>query len=232
MIRRLRVDWPDPRPFLDRPAMPIRFLAVSDVQDPALEHAVNRDALGPLDGIIGCGDLSPSWLSFLGDAFTARVVYVRGNHDHGGAWADRSVLVPAWLISGHTDRLAGIKIGGLEWPGVNERENRRRPGRAWGHVLGLARRLILARVVGRGEPILMISHVPPRGAGDVSTDAYHVGFGAYRWLLDRLQPPLWLHGHTTTASVPSLLIHSGRTAVVNVTGAVLIDLCPPAADPL
>jgi hypothetical protein len=229
MIRRLTVEWPDGRPFADRPGMPIRFLAVSDVQDPALEHAVNRDALGRLDGIIGCGDLPPSWLSFLGDAFHAPVVYVRGNHDHGGAWADGSVLVPAWLVSGQTDHLAGIEIGGLEWPGVNERGNRRRPWGAWRHALGLARRVFVARMTGHGEPILVISHVPPRGAGDVSTDAYHIGFGAYRWLLDLLHPPLWLHGHTTTASVASLVIQSGRTEVVNVTGAVVIDLCPPTA---
>jgi Icc-related predicted phosphoesterase len=232
MIRRLRVDWPDPRPFADRPGMPIRFLAVSDVQDPALEHAVNRDALGRLDGIIGCGDLAPSWLSFLADAFGSPVVYVRGNHDHGGAWADRSVLVPAWLVPGHTDRLAGIAIGGLEWPGIDERRNRRRPWRAWRDALGLARRALAARATGRGEPILVISHAPPKGAGDVSTDAYHVGFGAYRWLMDVLRPPLWLHGHTTTASVAALVIQSGRTAVVNVTGAVLIDLCPPPARPI
>jgi Icc-related predicted phosphoesterase len=228
MIRRLRVDWPDPHPFDDRPGMPIRFLAVSDVQDPALEHDVNRAALGRLDGIIGCGDLPPSWLSFLGDAFHAPIVYVRGNHDHGGAWADGSVPVPAWLDSGHVDRLAGIAVGGLEWPGVDLPGNLRRPGRAWRHVLGLARRAVVARATGRGEPMIVISHVPPRGAGDVATDAYHVGFGAYRWLLDRLRPPLWLHGHTTTASVATLTIRSGGTDVVNVTGAVVIDLCPPA----
>jgi len=67
------------------------------------------------------------------------------------------------------------------------------------------------------------------GDGDVSTDAYHVGFGAYRWLLYRLRPPLWLHGHTTMASVSSLVCRADRTEVVNVTGAVLIELSPPPA---
>ncbi len=68
--------------------------------------------------------------------------------------------------------------------------------------------------------------------GDVSTDAYHVGFGGYRWLVGRLRPPLWLHGHTATASVSSLVGRAGETTLVNVTGAVLIDLCLPLADPL
>jgi len=227
MIRRVSVDWPDAHPFSDHPGSPIRFLAVSDVADPVLEHALNRAALGHLDGIIGCGDLAPSWLSFLGDAFVAPVVYVRGNHDHGGAWADRSVMVSGWLASGHTERLAGIVVGGLEWPGIDEPGNRRRPWLAWRHALGLARRALVARASGHGEPMLIISHVPPLGLGDVATDAYHVGFSAYRWLLDRLRPPLWLHGHTTTASVVDLVCEADGTQVVNVTGAVLVELLPP-----
>jgi hypothetical protein len=226
MIRRLSVNWPDPRPFARRRGAPIRLLAVSDVAEPALYHEVNRDAIGPIDGILGCGDLPPSWLSFLGDVFTAPIVYVRGNHDHGGAWVDGSVAVSNWLGGGHTDRLAGILIGGLEWPGVDEPGNRRRPGLAWRQVLSLATH-DLSAVVGRREPILIISHAPPRGAGDVSTDAYHVGFGAYRWLLDRLRPPLWLHGHTTIASVTSLTCSVRGTEVVNVTGGVLVELLPP-----
>lgn len=226
MTRRLRVSWPDPRPFAHRDR-PIRLLAVSDVADPALDHEVNRDAIGPIDGILGCGDLPPSWLSFLGDVFAAPVVYVRGNHDHGGAWADGSVPVSSWLGGGHTDRLAGILVGGLEWPGVDEPGNRRRPRLAWRQALALAGRNLVAGLTGRREPILIISHAPPRGAGDVPTDAYHVGFDAYRWLLDRLHPPLWLHGHTTTAAVASLTCSAGGTEVVNVTGGALVELLPP-----
>lgn len=228
MTRKLQIDWPDPRPFTGRPGRPIRFLAVSDEEDSALGQAVNRASIGPLDGIIGCGDLSPSWLSFLGDAFGAPVVYVRGNHDHGGSWADGSVLVPSWLAAGHTDRLAQIGIGGLEWPGADEAGRRtRRPWLAWRHALGLALRMLLGRASGHAEPVIVISHAPPEGTGDVSSDPYHAGFGAYRWLLDRFHPPLWLHGHTNTASVPTLVCRAGRTTVVNVTGAVLIDICPP-----
>lgn len=227
MIRRLSVNWPDPRPFAHRDRAPIRLLAVSDIADQALDHEVNRDAIGRIDGILGCGDLPPSWLSFLGDVFTAPVVYVRGNHDHGGAWADGSVAVSSWLGGGHTDRLAGILVGGLEWPGVDEPGNRRRPWLAWRQALALAGRELAAVVTGRREPILIISHAPPLGAGDVPTDAYHVGFSAYRWLLDRIGPPLWLHGHTTTASVASLACRAGGTDVVNVTGGVLVELVPP-----
>ena len=228
MIRRLAVPWPDPRPFAGRGGRPIRFLAASDMKEPALEHAVNRDLLGSLDGILGCGDLDAEWLTFLADAFNAPLVYVRGNHDRGGEWEERPLGAPAWLEAGRIDRIAGIGIVGLGWPGVLDPGNRRRPWLAWRQSLAIARRALRSRLALRREPLVVISHVPPAGIGD-APDPFHRGFGAYRWLLGLLKPPIWIHGHTTTASVERLLEQSGSTAVANATGAMLIELVPPAA---
>jgi Icc-related predicted phosphoesterase len=227
MIRRFRLTWPDRRPFVGRDGRPIRFLAASDEADPALEHEVNRAALGPIDAVIGCGDLEPHWLSFLADAFNAPLVFVRGNHDRGVAWKARDTTMPVALGAGDAARLEGIAIAGLEWPGVRQPGNQRRDGLAWAHALRVALRVLGATLRGRTEPLLVISHVPPEGAGDSASDAYHVGFSAYRWLMNRLRPPLWLHGHTAIASVPSLETVVGRTTLVNVTGAVLVELVPP-----
>jgi Icc-related predicted phosphoesterase len=227
MIRRISVRWPDDRPFRDRDGRPIRLLAASDEREPSMEVEANRVAIAPLDGVIGCGDVDPAWLAFLADCFQAPLVYVRGNHDQGGEWDARDRVVPEPLGSGSTTRLAGILVGGFEWPDAGADHNRRRPDLAWWHVL----RLVLHRLLPaarRREPLVVISHVAPEGAGDVPTDVYHRGFGAYRWLLDRLRPPLWLHGHTTTALVPTLEVSAGQTRVVNVTGAVVVELLPPA----
>jgi Icc-related predicted phosphoesterase len=228
VTRRVRLTWPDARPFLGRDGRPIRFLAASDDRDPALEEPRNRAGLGPVDGVLGCGDLEPSWLAFLGDAFAAPVVYVRGNHDHGGAWSERE-RYPTPLPPGGRARIAGVAVAGLEWPGVDAPGNSRRDGSAWPHVLRVAARSLRDQLLGRGEPTLVISHAPPAGAGDTPDDAYHVGIRAYRWLLDRLRPPVWLHGHTNIASVRDLTTAVGRTTLVNVTGTVLVELVPPDA---
>lgn len=223
MTRRVRVQWPDPRPFEGRGGEPIRLLAASDEHDRTLDFAGNREGLGRIDLVIGCGDLSPERLAFLGDAFLAPLVYVRGNHDRGGPWP-QPPLIP--IASEGIDRrsLAGIPLLALPWPADEREPAHRDEGSAWRQVLSILKvRLLLPPP----QPWLVFSHAPPRGAGDTPTDAYHVGFAAYRTVLDRYAPPLWLHGHTSTAAAPTLEIEHGPTRLVNVTGSVLVELLPP-----
>jgi Icc-related predicted phosphoesterase len=77
--------------------------------------------------------------------------------------------------------------------------------------------------------VLVVSHAPPRGVGDAAADPYHAGYGAYRWLLEHRRPPLWLHGHTTPASVIDWRDAFGPSTVANVTGSILVELVPPDA---
>ena len=232
MTRSLTVVWPDPRPFAARDGAPIRLLAVSDAPDPALDHAVNRDALGTIDAVVGCGDLEPGYLGFLGDAFRVPVAFVRGNHDRGGQWAESAAEAPKPLASGHLVQLDGITVAPFEWPGLDPgtaRATRRAPG--WTSRERLAV-WSPAACAGTTSPLLVVSHAPPRGVGDCDSDPYHVGFGAYRWLLERVRPPLWLHGHTTPASVADWRDAFGPSVVANVTGSVIVELVPPPASPV
>lgn len=230
MIRRLNIEWPDPAPFADRGGRPIRWLVVSDERDPALEYEVNRVGLGVLDAIVGCGDLEPDYLGFLGDAFGVPVDYVRGNHDQGGRWA-RTVdnEAPLELASGRWHEIDGIPVVALEWPGIRHRDRLRHDRTAWVDALRANRTNVSRSLRGRRGPAVVISHAPPRGIGDRAADPYHVGFAGYRWLLDHIHPPLWLHGHVPPASVDGWKLRYGDTTVVNATGAVLLELRPPAS---
>jgi hypothetical protein len=227
MTRRVRLTWPDRRPFENREAGPIRILAASDEPDPALEYAPNREAIGPIDLVVGCGDLEPHWLDFLAHAFSTPLVFVTGNHDRGPTWEAGQAGLPTAGAGGSVTSVVGLDVALLPWPGRRDRGNVRDEGRAWRQALSIAGRRLVARLRGRSRPLLIVSHAPPAGAGD-APDAYHLGFRAYRWLLDRFGPPLWLHGHVTTASVPALTVVVGRTTLINVTGSVLVELEPPA----
>ena len=229
MTRRLTVVWPDRRPFEGRDGAPIRLLAVSDAVDPALDHAINRDAIGRIDAVVGCGDLEPSYLGFLGDAFAVPVAYVRGNHDRGGHWSETAPRAPHHLPSGLLVEVGGITVAPFEWPGLRPDRALRDEWRAWRDVIRAERSLIVRRLRGRTAPVLVVSHAPPRGVGDEAADHYHLGYAAYRWLLERLRPPLWLHGHTTPASVGDWRARLGPSMVANVTGSVVVELVPPEA---
>lgn len=215
MIRRLTVHWPGA-------SSVTRILAVSDEQDAGLgDHGV-RETVGRVDAVIGCGDLEPGYLAMLGDAFMAPLLFVRGNHDRGLGWHEQSMVLPECLPDGRPISLGATRLVGLSWPGDAAGRAQRDEGAAWRQVLRLR-----VRLAGRGaEPLLLVSHVPPSGAGDVPDDPYHRGFAAYRWLAERLRPPLWLHGHSQVAGRHSLLDTLGPTTVVNVTGAALVELVP------
>lgn len=227
MTRQLSVVWPDRRPFADRGGSPIRLLAVSDEVDPALEHQVNRERIGHVDAVVGCGDLDPSYLGFLADAFGVPIGYVRGNHDRGGHWAATSAHAPSPLPSGHLVEVGGVIAVPLEWPGIDRDRVLRDEWRAWLHVIRAERALFWRRLRGRVEPVLVLSHAAPFGVGDAA-DPYHVGFRAYRWFLDRHRPPVWLHGHTNPASVVDWRASLGPSMVANVTGSVVVELVPPS----
>jgi hypothetical protein len=217
VTRSLGITWPDPAPFSDRAGRPIRLLAISDETDPALEQPRNREALAPVDAVVGAGDLDPDYLAMLGDAFNAPLAYVLGNHDRPLADAYRHLPDP---IDANPSQPFPLPLVGLSWahPGAHRVDRA-----AWLQLPKVG----LRRLVGR-PPLLVVSHVPPQGAGD-GPDRYHHGEPAYRWLLDRLRPPLWLHGHTTLATVADWRETYGPTTLVNVTGSVLVEVAPPTA---
>jgi hypothetical protein len=230
MTRRLTVVWPDRRPFETRDGAPIRLLAVSDAVDPALEHAINRERLGRLDAIVGCGDLEPTYLGFLGDAFGVPIAYVRGNHDRGGRWSETAGKAPQHLTSGQLIEVCGVTMAPFEWPGLRPDRALRDEWTAWRDVIRATRSLAVRRLRGRGSPILVMSHAPPRGVGDHEANRYHLGYAAYRWLLDRLRPPLWLHGHVSPATIANWEQRHGSSVVANVTGSVIVELTAPGSN--
>jgi hypothetical protein len=227
---RLSLRWPEPDLFAARGGRPIRLLAVSDEVDKSLESPASREGLGPLDLIVGCGDLEPAYLSFLADAFGVPLHYVRGNHDVGAAWsATRREMLPERLLDGRPFTEGGLHLVGFSGapryaPHGRLGADQQVSGRSmWWRVLAAYPRLV------RHRPMLLVTHAPPRGLNDAEDHA-HRGFTAFRWLIDRLRPPLWLHGHTALVrrGLDDRTERHDGTLLVNVTGAMLVELEPPA----
>jgi len=229
---RLRVAWPDTRLFRRRGGRPYRILALADEIDPSLESAGTRARLGSVDLIVGCGDLPVDYLRFVTDAFeTVPLAYVRGNHDVGGDWATgdaTQIHLPEPLADGRPwsdGQLTVIGFSGIPRHGGGGLQvgSFTRASQVLGAWLRVAWRPLR-------EPILLVSHVAPRGIND-GPDPLHRGSRALRWLARRVRPPLWLHGHTTllTRRLEDRSVRRGRTLFYNAAGAVLVELWPPEA---
>lgn len=231
MPDRLTLPWPDRAAFAGRDGRPIRLLAVSDERDGSLESERTREGLGPLDLIVGCGDLEPDYLAFLADAFGVPLRYVRGNHDVGSGWGEHAdPVLPAPMDDGRVHAEDGLRL--LAFSGSPRYAPHGRAGSDQ-QLSGFAMWLrVLAAWPGASSrrPLLLVTHAAPRGLNDASDHA-HRGFVAFRWLLDRLRPPLWLHGHTSLVrrGIDGRCIRHDGTMLVNVTGATLVELTP--ADP-
>jgi Icc-related predicted phosphoesterase len=157
------------------------------------------------------------------------LLYVRGNHDVGGAWApSERRQVPEPLADGRVQEEAGIRLlpfsGSPRYAphGRADVEQQVSAFNMWRRVLGAW------PGAARRRPLLVLTHAAPRGLNDAADNA-HRGFGAFHWLVDRLAPPLWLHGHTALVrrGIDARTVRRNGTLLVNVTGATLIELVSP-----
>jgi uncharacterized protein len=226
---RLQVPWPDPWLFEQRLGRTYRILALADEVDRSLESVETRRGLGPIDLIVGCGDLPVDYLRFVTDAFeTAPLAYVRGNHDVSGDWATgdaTGIHLPDPLLDGQpwTDgQVTAVGFSGIPRHGGS--------GLQVGSVTRFQQVVgAWLRLRGRpeGRPFMVISHVAPRGIND-GPDRVHRGSRGLRWLADRARPRLWLHGHTTlvTRRFEDRCIRRGPTLYYNAFGANVVELVP------
>lgn len=160
------------------------------------------------DAVVLLGDLEPDWLDVLGKFGDLPVFGVYGNHDDGRYLEARNT----------TDlHLTWAEVGDLRFTGFQGCVRYRRGAPlqySQGEALRLARRLPRADV--------LLSHAPPRGVHEEPGDRAHEGFEALRRYIERVQPRLALHGHTP--SPPRRPVRIGRTVVVHVVGARVVEV--------
>jgi hypothetical protein len=198
---------------------------VSDEVEPSIEAPTAPEVLGPVDFILGAGDLGPEYLDRIAHRFAAPLLFVRGNHDIGIGWRNTAPeLLPEPLPDGRVVHEAQLPIVGFSGsPIYNHGPMQISGNEMWLRVFGAwwrARR--------QHRPLLIVTHAAPRGLGDAD-DLPHRGFTAFRWLRDRLRPPLWLHGHTALVrrGLDARCVRHEGTLFYNCTGATIVELVPP-----
>lgn len=194
------------------------MLAVSDEVEPQLLDERTVAAQGRVDLVIGCGDLPADYLDALATAYSAPLVFVRGNHDPPGRQGD---YLAAAEIDGRVVKEKGLLIAGLEGSirysdGAHQYTERQMLAK----VRLLRLRLRLRR------PDILITHGPPAGVNE-GTDPPHRGLQAIRRAVEWTRPRLLLHGHVHPYGRDIVReAQLGETRVINVVGHRLIELAP------
>lgn len=165
----------------------INILALSDEESPRFWNEFEPLRLDHIDMILACGDLSPSYLSFIATYTHAPVLYVHGNHD------GRYEMHPPEGCICVEDQIYvcnGLRILGL---GGSMQYNHGAHQYTQAQMKRRVQKLWFALRKHRGFDILM-THAPAYGIGD-GTDLPHQGFEAFRTLLEKYQPYAMVHGH-------------------------------------
>ena len=213
-------------------------LAVADEVDERL--CADLRPVRAAELIVACGDLPFDYLGYLMNGLDVPLVFVPGNHDPdlSGYVSSRAGLTlragmpvrPPWPdgainADGTVVAAAGLRLAGLGGcprygQGPNQYSDRQLARRA----RSLRRQAWWQRRRGWQVDVLL-THAPPRGAGDGS-DPAHRGIAALPGLVAALQPAVLLHGHVLRCDAATPAGRLGRTQVRNVMGRHLLDIAP------
>ncbi len=165
----------------------MRILAIADKESKSLWDYYQPGKLDGIDLIISCGDLDPRYLSFLCTFTHAPVLYVRGNHDdkYSKIPPDGCICIEDDIYVHDGVRILGIGGSMRYKAGDNQYSQREMDFKVWKLGLKILRH--------RGFDIL-VTHSPAFEVND-GKDLPHVGFKAFRTLLDRYSPRYFMHGH-------------------------------------
>lgn len=196
----------------------MKLLLISDTESPYLWDYYRPGRLDGIDLILSCGDLNPSYLTFLVTMGRAPLLYVHGNHD---TRYEKSPPEGCDCIEDRLVTVNGLRILGLGGSALysggpyqySERQMRRRLRRAELPILR------------SGGVDIVLTHAPPRGYGDAD-DYAHRGFEAFLPFLDRHSPDYLIHGHVhmNYGMDTPRVVRRGGTSIVNACDRYILEI--------
>ena len=224
----------------------MRLLAIADEPARELYESFDSDRWqgAGIELVVSCGDLDIEYISFVADALRVPLAYIRGNHDArwdgepGGEDLDGRVF--AW------NGLRFFGLSGSFW--YNGGEYQYSEAQARWRIVKAAPAIML-----RGGVDVIVGHAPPRycefayrlcaapvGAGRLcpyrsthnspmichdASDLPHRGFTAYRTLIERYHPKVFLHGHVHRSfGVGKRELKLNTTRIIDAHRYVIVDI--------
>lgn len=218
----------------------MKVLCLADIKDPLVYSNSIKQRFADIDLILGAGDLPLDYYEFIVTSLNKPLLFVFGNHElkdiehykrefqglysgnHPGC--DDYDRCGAIFAGGKVTRIGGMLIAGLGGcmrynDGLNQYTNLG----MWLSVIKLLPALLWNKVV-RGRYLdIMLTHAPPEGIHD-GDDQCHRGFTAFLWLIKKLKPKFFIHGHTHLyGNIGERITRILPTTVINAYSHIVVD---------
>lgn len=196
----------------------IRALVVADEESKFIWDYFDRSAFQGVDVILACGDLKPSYLTFLTTMVSAPLFYVYGNHD-----AHMLTNPPEGCDNLETKMQVVKGVRFLGFGGCLSQSPKPLHYTEAEAARQITRRM--QEISFNGGFDVLVTHAPALGLGD-GEDRFHQGFLAYRVLLDMFRPAYHFHGHQhlNYGKGNNRIIQYGQTQIYNAFGYSVLDL--------
>jgi Icc-related predicted phosphoesterase len=206
----------------------MKILAVSDKEVPNIYGSQIRNRFGDVEMVLGCGDLSYSYMEYIATMLSVPCFFVHGNHDRPVHLSNgRTLREPGgWVnLDGHTVRAKGLILAGLEG------SMRYLPGKPYQYseqemafkVWRLALPLLVHRLLDGRYLDILVTHSAPFGIHD-GEDLCHQGFHSFLRLLRHFRPRYLFHGHHHTYGLATQQTQYLDTTVINVYPFHVIEI--------
>lgn len=165
----------------------MKILVIADEESPYLWDFFEKKKLAGIDLIISCGDLEPTYLSFLATFTSAPVLYVHGNHDdkYERVHPDGCICIEDQVYVHKGVRILGLG-GSMNYNyGMHQYTEEEMRYRVW---------KMIPKILWNGGVDILVTHAPAFGIND-GEDLPHMGFRAFRMILEKFKPKYFLHGH-------------------------------------
>lgn len=196
----------------------MRILCLADEESKALWDFYKKEDMEGIDVILSCGDLHPSYLSYLATMSSLPVLYVHGNHDekYKNNPPEGCICIEDQVYVYQGVRFVGLGGSQRYRPGKHqytERDMKRRVNKLW------------LKIMMRGGFDVLVTHSPALGFHD-GEDRCHQGFKVFLNLIDRYHPKYFVHGHVHMNYSRQFVREDsiGTTTVINAFEKYIIEI--------
>lgn len=195
----------------------MKILLVADTESKYIWDYFDPERFKDIELIISCGDLQPSYLSFLVTMIHVPLFYVHGNHDtvyqrHPPEGCD---CIEDEIVTYKGYRFLGLG-GSMKYSG--------RPHQYTDKEMEKRVRKLKRKIRKNKGFDVLVTHVPPFGVGD-GDDLCHRGFKSFLALLEKYEPNYMFHGHMhMNYGMQERIKTYHKTTIINGYGYYILDI--------